>query len=66
VQLAHSRDDGLAGLFVGAHPKRRVLFDKRIESSSEFVLVSFSFRLDGDVDDRLREDERLQLDRLVD
>ena len=65
VQLAHARDDGLAGLLVGADAERRVLVGQRLERLAELVLVALRLRLDGDVDHRLRELHALEDDRVV-
>ena len=65
VQLAHARDDRLAGLGVGAHPERRVLLRQLLQRDAELVLVGLRLGLDGDVDDRVRELHRLEDDRLV-
>ena len=65
VQLAHARDDGLAGLLVGADAERRVLVGQRLERLAELVLVALRLRLDGDVDDRLRELHALEDDRVA-
>ncbi len=65
VQLAHAGDDRLAGLRVGAHPERRILFLQLLQRGGQLVLVGLGLRLDGDVDDRVGELHRLQDDRLV-
>ena len=64
VQLAHAGDDGLAGLLVGADLEGRVLLGQRVEGLAHLVLVGLGLRLDGDVDDRLGELERLEHDRV--
>ena len=65
VQLAHPRDDGLAGLLVGAHPERRVLLGQAEQGLGQLLLVGLGLRLDGHVDHGLGEHERLELDALV-
>ena len=64
VQLAHAGDDGLAGLLVGADLEGRVLLGERVEGLGHLVLVDLGLGLDGDVDDRLGELERLEHDRV--
>ena len=65
VQLAHAGDDGLAGLFVGAHAERRVLVGQRLQRLAQLVAVVLGLRLDGHVDDRLGEDHPLEDDRVA-
>ena len=65
VQLAHARDLGLAGLFVGAHLEGRVLLGEAAERDRHLLLVDLRLRLDGDLDDRLGEDDVLEVDRRV-
>ena len=67
VQLAHAGDDDLAGLVVGAHAERRVLFREPRERLCELVLVGLRLGLDGQPDDGLGERDRLEQDlvRLV-
>ena len=62
VQLAHARDDGLAGVLVGADLERRVLLGQRLERLRHLLLVDLGLRLDRDVDDRLGELELLERD----
>ena len=64
VELAHTRDDGLAGLLVGPHAESGILVGQGVERLAQLVLVRLRLRLDGDVDHRLGEDERLQQDRV--
>ena len=65
VQLTHTRDDGLAGLLVGAHAEGGVLFGEGVERLTQLLLVGLGLGLDGHVDDGLGEGQRLELDRLV-
>ena len=58
------RDDGLAGLVVGAHLEGRVLLGERAERLAELVLVDLGLRLDGDGDHRLGELHALEHDRV--
>ena len=65
VELAHARDDGLAGLLVGVDPEGRVLLGQGLEGLGQLVLVVLGLGLDGHVDDRLGELERLEDDGVV-
>ena len=47
VQLAHARDDGLAGLLVGADHERRVFFGETLQGHRHLFLVGLGLRLDG-------------------
>ena len=64
VKLAHAVDQRLTGLLVGANPEGRILFGQAGERSAHLVLVGASLRLDRDRDDRLREGDRLEHDRV--
>src|ERR1035438_4596372 len=64
VEFTHPRDDGLAGLVVGADLEGRVLFGEPLDGDAELVLVALGPRLDRDVDDRRRERHGLQDDLL--
>src|SRR5262245_1496782 len=65
VELAHARDDGLAGLLVGTDRERRVLVGQPLDRRTQLVLVALALRLDRDVDDRSREGHRLEDDRVA-
>src|SRR4051812_6629269 len=65
VELAHALDDGLAGLLVLLGAERRVLFGELLDRRAELLLVGLGLRLDGDLDDRLRERHRLEDDLVV-
>ncbi len=65
VQLAHARDEGLAGLGVGLDPEGRVLLREPLERDAELVLVGLRLGLDLDLDDRLREGHRLEDDGVL-
>src|SRR4029450_12970076 len=60
VELAHARDQGLAGLLVGADAEGRILVAEPLEACAELVLVALRLRLDRDRDHRLRELHRLE------
>src|SRR5215208_5813080 len=65
VQLAHARDLGLAGLLVGRDLERRILLGQAAQRDRHLLLVDLRLRLDRDLDDRLGEVHRLELDRPV-
>ena len=65
VQLAHARDLGLAGLFVGAHLEGRVLLGQAAERDRHLLLVDLRLGLDRDLDHGLGEDDVLEVDRRV-
>ncbi len=64
VQLAHAGDDRLTGLRVRADAEGRVLLGELGERVAELVLLGLGLRLDRDVDDRIREDHRLEQHRV--
>ncbi|KAF1003177.1 MAG: hypothetical protein GAK36_00297 [Pseudomonas sp.] len=66
VQLTHTRDDGLAGFFVGLHTERRVFLGQLAEGNTHLLLVSLGLRLNSYRDYRLREVHPLEDDRLLD
>jgi hypothetical protein len=45
VQLAHSRDDGLAGVLVCVDAESRIFFREALQRSRHFFLVQFRLRL---------------------
>src|SRR5205823_8608204 len=53
VQLAHARDERLAGLLVGVDAERRVLLGETRERQRHLLLVGLRLRLDRDLHDRL-------------
>src|SRR5215210_6215140 len=63
VELAHARDQSLAGLVVGLNAEGRVLLGQALQAGAELVLVDLRLRLDRDRDHRLGEVHRLQPDR---
>ena len=65
VQLAHPRDDRLAGLLVGPDPEGGVLLGQAEQGPGQLVLVGLGLGLDGHVDDRLGEGQGLEHDRVV-
>ena len=65
VQLAHAGDHHLAGLLVGLHAEGRVFGHQLLHADAEFFLVGLGLRLNGERNDRLREDHLLEDDRLL-
>src|SRR5690606_20248370 len=65
VQLAHTTNDGLTGLFVRAHTERRIFLGQFAQSNAHLLLVGFGLRLDGNVNHRLGEVHTLANDLLV-
>ena len=65
VQLAHTGDDGLTGLFVGVHAERRIFLRQTTERDAHLLLVALGLGLDRDRDDRLRELHALERDDVV-
>ena len=64
VQLAHAGDARLARLLVAADAEGRVLLAEALEGERHLVLVGLRLRLDGELDHRLGEGDRLEDDRL--
>src|SRR5699024_3002571 len=64
VQLTHTADDGLAGLLVQLHGEGRVLFRQLLDGGTQLLLVGLGLRLDGHLDDRIREVHVLEDDRV--
>ena len=65
VQLAHAGDEGLPGLFVGLDAEGGVLLGQALQGHGKLVLVGLRLGLDGDLDDRLGKDHRLEDDRVA-
>src|SRR6266852_585607 len=65
VQLTHPRDDGLRRLLVGPDLEGWVFLGELGERLPHLLLVHLGARLDRHADDRVREDDRLQQDRVV-
>src|SRR5947209_3114973 len=65
VQLAHARDDGLAGFLVGVHAERRILLRETAERDAHLFLVGLGLRLDRLRDHRLRELHALERDDVL-
>ena len=65
VQFAHAADERLAGLLVFAGAEGRVLPLHHLQHVGQLLPLGGSLRLDGHRDDRFREGDRLQQDRLL-
>jgi hypothetical protein len=65
VQLAHPGDERLAALGIGLDPEGRVLLGQALEGDAHLVLVGLRLGLDLDLDDGLREGDRLEQDRML-
>ena len=63
VELAHTADDGLAGLLVEGDGEGGVLLGELLDGHAQLLLVALGLGLDGHVDDRGREGHGLQDDR---
>ena len=55
MELAHAGDDRLAGLLVGVGLEGRILFSQTQQAENHLLLTSLGLRLDGDLNNRLRE-----------
>ena len=55
VKLTHTRDDCLSCFFVCMNAECRIFLSKFNKCFAHLVLTSFCFRLDSDIDNRLRE-----------
>ncbi len=64
VQLAHARDQGLAGLLVDPEGEGRVFARQRSQGLGQLPLVGRADRLDRHADDRLGELDPLEQDRV--
>ena len=65
VQLAHARNDGLAGLVVRIGAERRVLLSQLGKGNAHLLLAGLGFGLDGHADNRLGELHALQNDGVL-
>ena len=55
MELAHAGDDRLAGLLVGVGLEGRVFFSQTQQAENHLLLTGLGLRLDGDLNNRLRE-----------
>ncbi len=65
MEFAHARDDRLACVRVRVRLERRVFLRQLRERDAHLFLAYLSLRLDGDLDNRIREYHRFQDDRVV-
>ena len=65
MKLAHTSDNGLAGLFIGVGLEGRVLFCQLSQRNTHLLLTSLGLRLDRNTDNRVRELHRLEDDRVL-
>ena len=65
VQLTHARDQRLRRLGIGVNAESRILLREARERERHLLFVGLRFGLDRDLDDRLRELDRLEHDWLV-
>src|SRR5690606_38987934 len=65
VQLAHTGNDGLAGLFIGVDAERRIFLGQLRQRDTHFFLVDLGLRLNGNRNNRIGEIHALQHDDLV-
>ena len=65
MELAHARDDGLAGLGVGVGLEGRILLGQLHQGNAHLLLSRLGFRLNGDTDDRLGEFHRFEHDGVL-
>jgi len=64
VQFAHPGDQGLAERFVHFDHEGRIFFSQLAQRLAHLVLIDLCLRLDRDFDDRRREANLLQDDRM--
>ena len=65
VQLAHTGDDGLTGLFVSVGLEGRILFGQLCQRDAHLLVAGLGLRLDGNADNRLGELHGLQNDGMI-
>ena len=63
MELTHTADDGLTGLFVGLHTEGGVFFGELSQTDTHLVHILLRLRLDSDTDNGLGEVDRLEDDR---
>ena len=65
VELAHAADNGLAGLFIQFNGEGWVLSSKLLNGVTQLLLVSLGLRLNGNLDNRIREVHGLEDDLVI-
>src|SRR5690554_2915704 len=65
VQLTHTTNDSLAGLFVGLDTERWIFLSQLAKCHAHFFLVGLSFRLNRNMNHRLREVHPLKSNNII-
>ena len=65
MQLAHTSNDGLAGLFIGVGLEGRILFGQLCQRDAHLLVTSLGLRLDSNADNGLGELHGLQNDGMI-
>ena len=65
MELAHAADNGLAGLLIQLDGEGWVLSCELLDSGTQLLLVSLGLRLDGNLDNRIREVHGLEDDLVI-
>ena len=65
MQLAHTSNDSLAGLFIGVGLKGGVLFGQLCQRDAHLLVAGLGLRLNGNADNGLRELHGLQNDGMI-
>ncbi len=64
LELAHTGDQGLAGLFVGGDLEGRILVGQLRQGDAHLLLVGLGLRFDGHLDHGIREGHGFEGDRI--
>src|SRR5690606_22634718 len=65
VKLTHTRNNRLPSFLIRLRTEGRIFLNQFRESDRHFVLVSFGFRLDRNVNNRVWERHRFQNNRML-
>ena len=65
MELAHTGDNGLAGLLVGIRFKSGIFLCQFYKSHGHLFLTGLGLRLDGNINNRIREFHRFQYYRMI-
>ena len=65
MQLAHTSNNGLGGLFIGVGLEGRVLFGQLCQRDAHLLVTSLGLRLDSNADNGLGELHGLQNDGMI-
>ncbi len=60
VQLAHAGQNRLAGVGIGRDPERRIFLRQLLDRHAQLFLIGLGLRLDGELNHRRREVDRLE------